>query len=94
MPGMTAASLAMFPRRTLDCCMHCPSPHATYCTCAGCCDPFNDKALRASRGAAFKLPLSSGDWQGLQQVLHYHKMTCLAAQPAEDLAGKLVRWAL
>lgn len=30
---------------------------------AGCCDPFNDKALRASRGAAFKLPIGSGDWE-------------------------------
>ncbi|BDA40750.1 probable rRNA methyltransferase 3, mitochondrial [Coccomyxa sp. Obi] len=29
----------------------------------GCCDPFNDKALRASRGAAFKLPIGVGDWQ-------------------------------
>ena len=31
--------------------------------CAGCCDPCNEKALRASRGAAFKLPLASGSWQ-------------------------------
>jgi TrmH family RNA methyltransferase len=29
----------------------------------GCCDPFNDKALRASRGAAFKLPIAIGNWQ-------------------------------
>ena len=35
---------------------------------AGCCDPFNDKALRASRGAAFKVPLSRGGWTQLQQV--------------------------
>ena len=26
----------------------------------GCCDIFNDKALRAGRGAAFKLPLAHG----------------------------------
>ena len=31
----------------------------------GCCDPFNDKALRASRGAAFRLPLAPGTWQVL-----------------------------
>ena len=33
------------------------------CHCTGCCDPCNEKALRASRGAAFKLPLASGSWQ-------------------------------
>ena len=26
----------------------------------GCCDPFNDKALRAAKGAQFKLPLAKG----------------------------------
>ena len=37
---------------------------------AGCCDPCNEKALRASRGAVFKLPMASGDWQvsGRQSV--------------------------
>ena len=40
---------------------------------AGCCDPCNEKALRASRGAAFKLPLASGDWQvGGRQLVHPH----------------------
>ena len=40
---------------------------------AGCCDPCNEKALRASRGAAFKLPLASGDWQvGGRQSVHLH----------------------
>ena len=33
----------------------------------GCCDPFNDKALRASRGAAFRLPLAPGTWQVLNR---------------------------
>lgn len=28
-----------------------------------CCDPFNDKALRAGRGAAFKLPMAEGSMQ-------------------------------
>ncbi|PKI61452.1 hypothetical protein CRG98_018135 [Punica granatum] len=31
----------------------------------GCCDPFNDKALRASRGASFQLPIVSGYWTHL-----------------------------
>jgi RNA methyltransferase, TrmH family len=34
----------------------------------GCCDPFNDKAVRASKGATFKVPLVQGDWEQLQQV--------------------------
>ena len=34
----------------------------------GCCDPFNDKALRASRGATFRLPLAPGTCQVLSQV--------------------------
>lgn len=48
---------------------------------AGCCDPFNDKALRASRGAAFKLAVSAGDWQALDTILLQHNMMPLAAQP-------------
>ena len=46
---------------------------------AGCCDPFNDKAIRAGRGATFKLPLSFGDWDELQSVLKKHDLTCYAA---------------
>lgn len=39
----------------------------------GCCDAFNDKALRASRGAAFRLPLAAGTWQvPLAAALPYH----------------------
>ncbi|XWS41671.1 hypothetical protein CRYUN_Cryun17cG0102400 [Craigia yunnanensis] len=30
----------------------------------GCCDPFNEKALRASRGASFQLPIVSGCCEG------------------------------
>jgi TrmH family RNA methyltransferase len=35
----------------------------------GCCDPFNDKALRAAKGATFKLPMQAGDISMLQEVL-------------------------
>jgi TrmH family RNA methyltransferase len=50
----------------------------------GCCDPFNDKALRAAKGATFRLPLAAGDWSSLQQLAQENKMTCLMA----DLKGK------
>lgn len=29
------------------------------------CDPFNDKALRAAKGATFRLPMAYGDWNEL-----------------------------
>ena len=47
----------------------------------GCCDPFNDKALKAGRGAAFKLPLAQGDWQDLNAVLQQQDLQCLGACP-------------
>ncbi len=47
----------------------------------GCCDCFNDKAMRAGRGAAFRLPLAGGDWQELQRVLEAHDLVPVAAHP-------------
>lgn len=47
----------------------------------GCCDPFNDKALKAGRGAAFKLPMAQGNWSDLEQVLEMHEMQCFGASP-------------
>lgn len=35
----------------------------------GCCDPFNDKALRAAKGSTFLLPLQSGSLERLNQLL-------------------------
>jgi TrmH family RNA methyltransferase len=49
----------------------------------GCCDPFNDKALRASRGAALRLPLVSGDWQQLERVATDNGLMLLAAEPED-----------
>lgn len=54
----------------------------------GCCDPFNDKALRASRGAAFKLPIGVGDWQGIDRIADYHNLTCFGAEPHESAADE------
>ena len=46
----------------------------------GCCDVYNDKALRAARGAAFKLPHCGGGWPELAEIIEAHRLTCLAAQ--------------
>ena len=34
----------------------------------GCCDPFNDKSIRAARGAAWNLKLCEGDWSHLMDA--------------------------
>ena len=47
----------------------------------GGCDPFNEKALRASRGAAFRLPTAIGRWSQLQSFADMHKMKLYAADP-------------
>lgn len=47
------------------------------------CDPYNDKALRAAKGATFRLPLAMGNWQQLEQMLAASPRQCLAA----DLKG-------
>lgn len=45
----------------------------------GCCDPFNEKALRAARGAHFKLSLAKGTTEALHQwVNHYHVQSIVA----------------
>jgi len=59
-----------------------------YCL-PGCCDLFNDKALKAARGAAFRLPYSVGSWEELSAVASFHDMICLAAAvPTNGLKGE------
>ena len=41
----------------------------------GSCDPFNDKVLRAARGAHFKLALAKGTAEQLQQWTQSRKNT-------------------
>ncbi|CAN8328459.1 unnamed protein product [Cochlearia groenlandica] len=48
----------------------------------GCCDPFNDKALRASRGASFQLPIVSGNWNHLKLLEDEFQMMLLAGHPS------------
>ncbi len=50
----------------------------------GSCDPFNEKALRSSRGAIFRLPYTIGNWDTLETLIKQSKLTPYAA----DLQGK------
>jgi TrmH family RNA methyltransferase len=43
------------------------------------CDPFNEKAIRAAKGATFRLPLKMGSWKELQQIVNAHNLTPLVA---------------
>ncbi|KAE8650203.1 uncharacterized protein LOC101218901 isoform X2 [Cucumis sativus] len=50
----------------------------------GCCDPFNEKALRASRGASFQLPIVSGTWNHLEVFKKEFEMKMLAGHPESN----------
>lgn len=52
-----------------------------------CCDPFNEKALRAARGASFQLPLVSGSWSHLIALKSKHDMKLLAGHPESTVNG-------
>lgn len=47
------------------------------------CDPYNEKALRAARGATFRLPLRQGSWSELQQLVQRNELEPFVA----DLQG-------
>lgn len=47
----------------------------------GCCDPFNEKALRASRGAPFQIPIVSGSWTHLEALRNEVQVKILAGHP-------------
>ena len=53
----------------------------------GCCDPFNDKAIKASRGAVFKLPLVQCSLEQWQQLVEAHSLLPLAAEPDRGSGG-------
>lgn len=50
----------------------------------GCCDPFNEKAVRAARGVSFQLPIVSAKWVHLQALQNKFQMKMLAAHPQDD----------
>ena len=53
----------------------------------GSTDPFNEKAIRAAKGATFKIPLKSGSWEELKVILLRKKFTLFAADAkGKDLA--------
>lgn len=53
----------------------------------GSCDPFNDKALSAARGATFRLPLGFGNWKDLEVLIDQNGLFALVA----DLEGRPVK---
>ncbi|EYU30920.1 hypothetical protein MIMGU_mgv1a010272mg [Erythranthe guttata] len=55
----------------------------------GCCDPFNDKALRASRGASFQIPIVSGNWQQINILRQEFRMKMFAGHPSNELVTGL-----
>lgn len=48
------------------------------------CDPFNDKALRAAKGATFRVPIGMGSWTYLKELIANGNFKAFAA----DLEGK------
>jgi len=50
----------------------------------GCVDPFNDKALRAARGAPFRLPLAAGGWDELAALAAAAGLRLVAAEPPRE----------
>lgn len=53
------------------------------------CDPFNDKALRAAKGATFRLPIRIGTWLELETLIAKEKLHPFCADiegtPVDDI---------
>ncbi|KXZ52683.1 hypothetical protein GPECTOR_9g729 [Gonium pectorale] len=60
----------------------------------GCCDPLNDKAVRASRGAVLRLPLAAGGLEELAAEAEAAGLTLLSAdmEEAGELTGEGTMW--
>lgn len=43
------------------------------------CDLYNEKTIRASRGAVFKLPIALGSWDDLKKIINENKLKALSA---------------
>ncbi|NGX54883.1 MAG: 23S rRNA (adenosine(1067)-2'-O)-methyltransferase [Chlamydiae bacterium] len=51
-----------------------------------CVDPFNEKALRASRGTVFRLPMRQGTWEELQTLSQENQLSPYVA----DIEGEKI----
>ena len=54
----------------------------------GSCDPYNDKALRAAKGATFRLPLYQGSWDTLLQLPLPRYVANLEGKSINEFASK------
>lgn len=54
-----------------------------------CCDPYNEKAIRASRGAIFRIPIAQGSKKDLEKLIQENQLTPLLAevrgQPIDEI---------
>jgi TrmH family RNA methyltransferase len=53
----------------------------------GCADPFNDKTVRASRGACFRMPLMCGNSDNWKEVVDTHGLVPVAADLVRESNG-------
>ena len=52
----------------------------------GCCDPYNEKCLRSSRAAVFRVPMVvNGSLEEWDDVVEKHRLVCIAADPHVDI---------
>jgi len=51
------------------------------------CDPFNEKALRAAKGATFRLPLAQGSWNAFTEMADQNSFQVFVA----DIEGNNIR---
>ncbi|MBI3236528.1 MAG: RNA methyltransferase [Chlamydiales bacterium] len=54
----------------------------------GTVDPFNDKALRAARGATFYLNIQTGSYQELLELIDLHGLSVVIGDPQGSVLGK------
>lgn len=55
------------------------------------CDPFNDKAMRAAKGATFRLPLKFGTWDDLKKTIAANHLQPLVADMHGTAVSKIAK---